>query len=161
MKPNEQIIEEFYSGFAAANSTTMNSCYHPEVVFTDPVFGTLQSQDVRDMWDMLIEKSNGNITIKFSNVVSNNTTGSVDWIANYVFSSTNRKVRNVVHAQFEFKDGLIYRHKDNFDLYHWSKQALGLKGLLLGWTPFFKRKIQQQALQSLRSFQRNKEKKIN
>lgn len=161
MKPNEQIIEEFYSGFAAANSSTMNSCYHPEVVFQDPVFGILQSDDVRDMWDMLIAKSGGNIAIKFSDVTAIANTGSVNWIADYLFSTTNRKVRNVVHAQFEFKDGLIYRHVDSFDLYTWSKQAMGLKGLLLGWTPFFKRKIQQTALQSLRSFQRKKEKKIN
>lgn len=161
MKPNEQIIEEFYSGFAAANSDTMNSCYHPEVVFQDPVFGVLQSQDVRDMWEMLIAKSAGNIAIKFSNVVSVGNTGTTNWNADYVFSSTNRKVHNVVQAQFEFKDGLIYRHVDSFDLYAWSKQAMGLKGLLLGWTPFFKRKIQQTALQSLRSFQRKKEKKIN
>ncbi|WP_432670740.1 nuclear transport factor 2 family protein [Flavobacterium sp. SM2513] len=161
MKPNEQILEEFYSGFAAANSDTMNSCYHPEVVFQDPVFGTLESKDVRDMWEMLIAKSNGKLIIKFSNVVSNGTTGSVDWVANYTFSTTNRHVRNVVHAQFEFKDGLIIRHTDTFDLYHWSKQALGIKGTLLGWTPFFKRKIQQTALQSLRAFQRKKEKELN
>ncbi len=161
MKPNEQIIEEFYSGFAVANSDTMNSCYHPEVVFEDPVFGILQSQDVKDMWEMLIKKSNGNIIIKFSNVVSIGNTGTTTWTAKYVFSSTNRKVTNVIHAQFEFKDGLIYRHKDIFDIYLWSKQALGLKGLLLGWLPSFKRKIQQQALQSLRSYQRNKEKRIN
>lgn len=161
MKPNEQIIEEFYSGFAAANSDTMNSCYHPEVVFQDPVFGVLQSQDVRDMWEMLIAKSGGNIAIKFSNVVSVGNTGTTNWTADYVFSSTNRKVHNVVQAQFEFKDGLIFRHVDSFDLYAWSKQAMGLKGTLLGWTPFFKRKIQQTALQNLRAFQRKKEKQIN
>lgn len=161
MKPNEQILEEFYSGFAAANSDTMNSCYHPEVVFQDPVFGTLESTDARDMWEMLIAKSQGSLSIKFSNVISNGKIGSVDWIANYTFSSTGRKVRNVIHAQFEFKDGLIYRHTDSFDLYHWSKQAFGIKGTLLGWTPFFKRKLQQTALQSLRAFQRKKEKEFN
>ncbi len=154
MKPNEQIIEEFYSGFAAANSETMNSCYHPEVVFEDPAFGVLQ--DVKDMWEMLIAKSKGKIIIQFSNMVAIGNTGSTTWTANYVFSSTNRKVTNVIHAQFEFKDGLIYRHKDSFDLYLWAKQAIGIKGLLFGWTPLFKRKIQQQALQSLRSYKKKK-----
>lgn len=161
MKAREQIIEEFYSGFAAANSTTMSSCYHPEVVFKDPVFGILEGDDARDMWEMLIEKSHGLLDIKFSNVISDGKTGSADWIANYKFSSTNRDVTNVIHAEFEFKDGLIFRHVDSFDLYTWSKQALGLKGLLFGWTPFFRRKIQQQALSSLRSFQRKKQKELN
>ena len=161
MKAREQIIEEFYSGFAAANSATMSSCYHPEVVFKDPVFGVLEGDDARDMWEMLIEKSHGLLDIKFSNVISDGKTGSADWTADYMFSSTNRHVRNVIHAEFEFKDGLIYRHVDTFDLYTWSKQALGLKGTLLGWTPYFRTKIQQQALQSLRSFQRKKQKELN
>lgn len=161
MKPNEQIIEEFYSGFAAANSTTMCSCYHPEVVFQDPIFGTLQSTDARDMWEMLMAKSQGQLSIKFSNVIGYGTTGAADWVADYLFSSTQRRVINFVHAEFEFKDGLIYRHIDAFDLYQWSKQALGLKGVLLGWTPFFKRKMQQEALQSLRAYQRKKEKGFN
>lgn len=156
---HEQIIEEFYSGFADANSITMNSCYHKEIVFEDPIFGVLESDDVRDMWEMLIEKSKGQLEIRFSNVKSPSNRGSADWKANYNFSSTNRPVRNAVHAEFEFKDGLIIKHKDSFDLYEWSKQALGFKGFFLGWTPFFKKKMQQQALQSLRSFQRNKEKK--
>ena len=50
---------------------------------------------------------------------------------------------------------------DTFNLYDWSKQAFGLKGVVLGWTPFFKNKVQQQALSSLRSFQRKKEKELN
>lgn len=161
MKPNEQIIEEFYSGFAAANSITMCSCYHDEVIFQDPIFGVLEGVDAKDMWEMLIEKSQGDLEIKFSNIISNQNNGSADWKANYLFSSTNLKVRNNVHSEFEFKDGLIYRHVDSFDLYDWAKQALGLKGLLFGWTPFFKRKIQQQALSSLRSFQRKKQKELN
>jgi hypothetical protein len=157
---HEQIIEEFYSGFANANSLTMNSCYHAEVIFQDPIFGVLDAADAKDMWEMLIEKSQGQLEIRFSNIKATSNKGSADWKANYVFSSTNRKVTNVIHAEFEFKDGLIFRHTDTFDLYEWAKQALGLKGFLLGWTPFFKKKIQQQALESLRSFQIKKEIKL-
>lgn len=160
MKAKEQIIEEFYSGFAAANSTTMCSCYHPEVAFEDPIFGILQGDDARDMWQMLIEKSHGLLDIKFSNVISDGENSSADWTADYMFSSTKKHVKNIVHAEFEFKDGLIFRHVDHFNMYSWSKQALGLKGLLLGWTPFFRKKIQQQALQSLRAYQRKKGKKV-
>jgi hypothetical protein len=151
-----QVIEDFYSGFAAGNSLTMRSCYHPEVLFQDPVFGKLEGTDAKDMWEMLTQKSQGNLKIRFSHLKATDSVGSADWKAYYTFSSTNRSVINAIHAEFEFKEGLIYRHKDSYDLYAWSKQALGLKGVLYGWTPFFKKKIQQQALQSLRSFQRNK-----
>ncbi|MDD3005255.1 nuclear transport factor 2 family protein [Flavobacterium sp.] len=156
MNQHEQIIEEFYSGFAASNAETMCSCYHPEIVFEDPVFGVLKGQDVKDMWEMLLKKSKGQLKITFANVHANGDKGFANWIAEYHFSSTQRLVVNKIHAEFEFKEGLIYRHKDSFDLYQWSKQAFGLKGVLLGWSMFFKNKIKKTALQSLRNYQSKK-----
>lgn len=153
MNPNQQIIEEFYSGFADQKPNTMVSCYHPEISFKDPVFGILKGKDVSDMWHMLIEKSKGDIEIVFSDVRATETTGSAKWIATYHFSKTNRKVVNVIFAEFEFKNGLIIEHTDHFNLWTWSRQALGLSGLLMGWTGFMQQKIRQQALQSLRSYQ--------
>lgn len=153
MNPNQQIIEEFYAGFASHNAETMASCYHPEVVFHDPAFGTLHGKDASDMWHMLIERSKGNLEIEFSDVTANQTSGSARWTATYVFSKTNRKVVNQIHATFAFRDGLIIRHTDHFDIWKWSQQAFGITGLLIGWTNFMKTKIRQQALQSLRAYQ--------
>lgn len=154
MNANQQIIEEFYAGFAAHNADTMESCYHRDVVFHDPAFGTLKGKDASDMWHMLIARSKGNLEIEFSDVKANETEGSAEWIATYIFSKTNRKVVNKIKASFAFKDGLIIRHSDHFDLWKWSAQALGFPGLLLGWTGFMQRKIRQQALQSLQAYQR-------
>lgn len=153
MNPNQQIIEEFYAGFASGHAETMVSCYHSDIVFHDPAFGTLRGKDVSDMWHMLIERSKGNLEIEFSNVQANEISGSAQWVATYLFSKTNRKVVNQVEASFEFKDGLIIRHTDHFDIWKWSTQALGFSGLLLGWTGFLQRKIRRQALQSLRAYQ--------
>jgi hypothetical protein len=47
------------------------------------------------------------------------------------------------------KDGRIVEHSDAFKLSKWAAQALGLKGVLLGWTGFMKKKIQQNARKSL------------
>lgn len=153
MNPNQQIIEEFYAGFASHNAETMVSCYHSEIQFHDPAFGTLKGKDVSDMWHMLIEKSKGNIEIEFSDVQADAISGSAKWTATYNFSKTNRKVVNKIHAEFKFKDGLIFRHSDDFDIWKWSSQALGITGLLFGWTGFLHKKINQQALQSLRNYQ--------
>lgn len=160
MLPREQIIEEFYSGFADGNSLTMCSCYHEDIVFQDPIFGILEGNDAKDMWEMLIEKSQGNLEINFADVISDGKRGSANWTAKYIFSSTNKSVVNKIHAEFEFFEGLIYRHLDTFDFYIWAKQAFGIKGVLLGWTSFFKKKVQQQALQSLRKYQLHKQKNL-
>ncbi|OYU81249.1 MAG: limonene-1,2-epoxide hydrolase [Flavobacterium sp. BFFFF1] len=153
MNPHEQLIEEFYAAFASNNPDTMSSCYHSEVIFQDPAFGVLKGKDVSDMWHMLIERSKGNLEIEFSDIHAERNFGSAKWIAKYTFSSTQRKVTNRISSQFEFKDGLILRHTDHFDIWKWSQQALGLKGLLLGWTGFLQKKVQQQAIHSLRKFQ--------
>ncbi|AWI26541.1 nuclear transport factor 2 family protein [Flavobacterium pallidum] len=156
MNPNQQLIEEFYAAFASHNPDTMASCYHPDVIFQDPVFGILKGKDVSDMWHMLIERSKGNLEIEFSQIIAEGHSGSAVWVAKYTFSSTNRNVVNVIHAQFEFRDGLIFRHTDHFKIWKWSQQALGFKGFLLGWTGFLQNKIQQQALHSLRKYQSGK-----
>ena len=156
MNPNAQLIEEFYAAFAAGNAKTMASCYHPDVVFEDPVFGLLKGQDVSDMWLMLLQRSKGNLKIEFSNVSAKGDSGTAQWVATYLFSKTNRQVTNKIGASFQFRDGLIYRHIDHFNVWKWCQQALGLSGLLLGWTGFMQRKIRQQALESLSRYQATK-----
>ena len=48
--------------------------------------------------------------------------------------------------------GKISRHIDQFDLHHWAGQALGLKGRLLGWTPFVQSAIRRNAARALEGF---------
>jgi SnoaL-like domain len=149
---NEDVIVKFYTAFANANVEKMCECYHPNVQFNDPAFGFLNGNEVFQMWRMLIERSNGNIKIDFSNINANEHLGSARWIATYRFSKTNRKVVNRIAAKFLFKDGLIIKHTDDFDIWKWSRQAFGIKGILLGWTGFMQNKIQQQARMSLKKY---------
>jgi hypothetical protein len=152
MNTNEQLIYKFYTAFANADAQTMSECYHAAIQFEDPAFGKLKGNQVRQMWKMLIEKSKGNIKIEFSDIKADEYSGFAKWTATYNFSKTNRKVVNVIQAEFKFQDGLIISHTDNFDIWKWAKQALGFKGLLLGWTGFMQKQIQKQALASLKSY---------
>lgn len=149
---NKQLIRNFYESFARNDAAGMIACYHDKIEFKDPAFGTLQGEDAKNMWRMLIENGKGNIKINFENVAADEEKGSADWTAEYVFSKTGKKVVNNVHAEFSFKDGKIIRHVDEFDLWKWSKQALGTTGLLLGWSPFLKNKIRQNAVSALRKY---------
>src|SRR5665213_2751249 len=102
---NAQLITNFYQAFANGDAEGMVSCYHNDIQFQDPAFGVLIGEDAKNMWRMLIGRNKGNIHITFSNVTANEKTGSANWVAEYVFSQTNRKVINVISAQFEFADG--------------------------------------------------------
>jgi hypothetical protein len=101
------------------------------------------------MWEMLL-KSSKDLKVEFNTV----TTNSAHWDAWYSFSRTGRQVHNIIDATFEFKDGLIYRHTDRFDFWRWSRQALGLSGTLLGWTPVIKNKVRSIARKNLDDYRR-------
>ena len=80
-------------------------------------------------------------------------TGRAHWDAHYRFSATGRLVLNRIDAAFSFNpDGLIVTHRDRFDFWAWSRQALGAPGWLLGWTPLLRNKVRQQAAANLRKF---------
>ena len=153
---HEALLRKFYEAFARADAEGMVRCYAPNVTFTDPAFGELHGDEAKAMWRMLIENSKGQLSLTFENVKADNTTGSANWVAHYTFSRTGRKVVNRIAARFEFQDGLIVRHTDHFDLWKWSRQALGLPGYLLGWTPFMKNKIQQRARRQLAKYRERK-----
>ena len=143
------IITEFYTAFASHDYKRMAACYHNEVEFNDPAFGTLKGDQAKAMWKMLIERSEGKLKVVFSNITDN----TAHWEAFYVFSKTGRNVHNKIDARFEFKDGKIYRHHDQFNLWKWSSQALGSSGLLLGYTSFFRNKLQTQTRKLLSDYQ--------
>ncbi len=129
----------------------MAACYAPDVTFSDPVFPALQGAAARGMWRMLCARGK-DLRIEFSAVQADERSGSAHWEAWYTFTSTGKPVHNVIDATFTFSSGLITSHVDRFDLYRWSRQALGLKGALLGWTPLVRNAIRGTAARSLESF---------
>ncbi|MEO7310921.1 MAG: nuclear transport factor 2 family protein [Chitinophagaceae bacterium] len=135
------IIEKFYQAFQQKDYATMQQCYHDEAVFTDEIFLKLNAAQVRAMWQMLII-SGKDMQLVYKDVTVTGDTGSANWIATYTFSLTKRKVVNDIQAVMQLKDGLIYCHRDHFNFYTWSSMAFGAKGALLGWLPFFRKKIQ-------------------
>jgi ketosteroid isomerase-like protein len=151
MPTSEEIIRKFYTAFNDRDYATMQSCYHDDATFSDPVFPNLNSKQVKAMWQMLLTSSK-DIQVTFSDVKTNDDAGSCRWDAYYTFSQTNRKVHNIIYAQFKFKDGLIFSHRDHFDFWRWSRMALGTPGLLLGWTPMLKTKVQKTAHAKLEKY---------
>lgn len=152
----KNLIDTFYTAFSNLDAITMAACYHDDIVFEDPAFGVLRGEHAKNMWHMLCRsQKDKDFNVTYSEVKSNTTEGSAKWEAKYTFSKTGRKVHNKINAQFEFKDGLIIKHTDTFNLHKWAKQALGFKGLLIGNTSFFKKKLQQQTEALLNKFESN------
>ena len=157
MHPNQTTIEKFYTAFAFLDADSMARCYAPQVEFRDEVFTLHGKVETTSMWRMLCEgvqaKGRADWKLDFSRIKADGDTGSAHWDAHYQFSATGNMVLNRIDARFRFNpDGLIVQHRDSFDFWRWSRQALGTPGLLLGWTPLLRNKVRAQADASLRKF---------
>lgn len=128
----------------------MLACYHPDVHFSDPAFGDLHGKRAMAMWHMLCERGK-DLQVTFRDVLAMQNSGQAHWEAVYTFS-TGRKVHNLIDASFEFKDGRIIRHADQFDLWRWTRMALGVPGLLAGWTPMLQKRVRETAVSGLNKF---------
>ena len=147
---NAALINRLYEAFARTDGEAMAACYAPNAHFSDPVFTDLNGPEVGAMWRMLCERAS-DLEIVHSAVEADGARGSAHWEADYTFR-TGRKVHNVIDAGFRFEDGLIADHIDSFDLWKWTRQALGPIGVVLGWSPPVQGKIRSEADAGLREF---------
>lgn len=151
MHPNTELVKTFYAAFQKRDADGMSACYHSDIVFSDPVFGTLREPEVTSMWQMLCARGVG-LKIEFGNIHADDDTGSAHWEAWYTFSKSKRRVHNIIEAKFVFQNGVISQHIDRFNLWKWSSMALGPLGTFLGWTPFVQAGIRKEARSGLDAF---------
>ena len=152
MHPHESLVRAFYAAFARRDAEAMARCYHPDVLFSDPVFPRLRGQDASDMWRMLLARAH-DLQVTLDEASGDEDGARARWTARYTFARTGRPVVNHVRAMFGFRDGLISRHYDHFSFPRWSRQALGPAGLLLGWFGPLKWKVRHDARRALERFQ--------
>ncbi|WP_144665860.1 nuclear transport factor 2 family protein [Dokdonia sp. Hel_I_53] len=149
---NKELLEKFYTSFAQGNFKGMTECYDENILFKDPVFGTLRGKRARAMWEMLLSRKSKDLEINYEIINSTTEQGNVRWTATYLYGKKKRKVINNVSSNFKFKNGKIVEHIDSFNLWKWTKQALGSIGYVLGWTPFLKKKMQDATNKKLDDF---------
>ena len=147
----DDVVARFYEAFARRDGEAMASCYSPDAHFSDPVFPDLRGEEPGAMWRMLTERGT-DLRVRLVSHTVNARSGSANWVADYTFTQTGRKVHNDVRAAFTLSDGLITHHRDEFSFSAWARQALGPTGLALGWTPLVRGKVRQQAAAGLRQF---------
>lgn len=151
--PNADLLTRFYDAFDRSDGATMSSVYAPDATFWDPVFLDLSDGEPGAMWRMLTGRSN-DLRVELLDHSAGDNQGSASCIARYTFAQTGRPVANRISSTFRFRDGLVVEQRDEFSFPRWARQALGPTGLLLGWTPMVRAKVQGTARGSLEAFRR-------
>jgi ketosteroid isomerase-like protein len=148
---NTDLITSFYEAFQRKDYEAMNACYGPSIVFSDPVFQHLEGEQVKAMWHMLCERGT-DLVVTFSDVTETDEGATAHWEASYTLAGSDRQINNVIDARFVIRDGLIYGHTDSFDLWAWTRMALGAPGTLLGWSGPIQNKVRDTAGRQLNRF---------
>ena len=97
---NNELLKKFYTSFSKGDSNGMVECYHKNIVFQDPVFGTLKGKRACQMWEMLLSNKKTDTKISFDIRRVSDERGKVNWVAEYVYGEKKRKVTNKVSAFF-------------------------------------------------------------
>lgn len=156
LRDNTNVVHAFYSAFIRRDYQSMQLAYREDATFSDNVFGTLNANETRAMWQMLIEKGT-DLKVNYGYV--KNREGNIvtcEWTAEYSFGKNRRPVVNRIKSYMEIEDGKIVKHRDRFDLHRWAKQAIGTSGFLFGWMLFFQQGISKKALASLHAYMKEK-----
>ncbi len=142
-------IDRLYAALSRRDGAAMADCYHAKATFSDPVFVDLRGAEIGAMWGMLCTRGD-DLAVTWSDVRSDGATGGARWEATYSFGPRRRGVHNRIEARFTFADGLILTQEDRFDLWRWSRMALGPVGTVLGWSPMIRNRVRAQAESGLR-----------
>jgi ketosteroid isomerase-like protein len=142
--PHAELIEHLYASFQRRDAAAMAACYAPDATFRDPIFD-VRGEDVALMWTMFCERGR-DLTLEWRDVRADDAGGAAHWEPRYTFSVTGRPVHNLIDSRFTFRDGRIVAQTDTFDLWRWSRMAIGPKAALLGWTPFVQKAIKAEAV---------------
>ena len=149
---NKVLIRQFYESFDRHDGDTRAASYAPSAGFADPVFGRLTAEEATAMWRMFTSRPDSDLRIELREHEADATTGTAHWIARYTFPPTGKPVVNDVRARFRFADGKVTEHVDAFPFWTWSRQAFGLLGLLIGWTPVLKAAVRRKGRADLAKF---------
>lgn len=148
--PSVPCIDRFFRSFQIKDYRAMAECYHDEAVFQDEVFD-LQGREIAGMWHMLCERGR-DLQVTYDILDTADQEVHAAWKATYTFSATGNKVHNHIQSEFIIVDGKIKTHRDRFDMWKWCSQALGWRGVLLGWSSVMKSKVRTRARVSLDGF---------
>jgi len=148
------LIQRFYEAFDQGNGAVMAGCYAPDARFEDPVFGRLTGKEAGAMWRMFTSRPGSDLRVELPEHEAGEASGTARWIARYTFGPTGRPVVNDIRARFRFADGQVIEHVDRFSFWGWSRQAFGVVGMLLGWTPILRLVLRRKVRADLAKFMR-------
>lgn len=116
------VVTRFYAAFEKGDTATLEKLYAPDVKFQDAIFSYENRDGTMNMWRKILADPTTKIRFTLDNVDGSQVTGH--WVADYKI--LGRPVHNEISTRMTVENGLITRHRDDFDWNKWAPQALPL-----------------------------------
>lgn len=130
----------------------MNEYYTDDILFSDPLSGLLQGQQVRDRLKMICRAvKDFHLTIIKTEVIDQEYV-TCQWRADYYSIRLRKQITFPIKTFMKIVDGQITEQSEGYNLTQWIGKAYGVKGRLFGWTNFMKRKVQKEYQRELERF---------
>lgn len=139
--------QRYWQALGEKDAEAMAACYADDARFRDPIFH-LTGQDIGKMWMGLFGGAD-DLEIETGALRQVEGAWRGQWVASYTFTKTGRQVHNVITTTMRVRKGKIVEQIDSFPFWKWSRMALGLPGLVLGWSPMMRRKVRKMAARRL------------
>lgn len=143
------VVDRFFEALRRADTRVVDSCYHSQISYSDPLFEDLRGALVPLRWRMLLTQVDG-FSLEHALVFADERKAQVQWTANYRLKG--REIRIPILSTLAIWDDLIVRQVDEYDFWQYCRQARGLGGFLLGGTEPFQNTVKRRARRELERF---------
>ena len=142
-------MDRFFEALRRADTNVIDSCYHPQISYSDPLFEDLRGARVALRWRMLLKQADS-FSLEHSLVFADERKAQVQWTANYRLKG--RAISIPMLSTLAIWDDLIVRQVDEYDFWQYCRQAQGVAGVLLGGLEPYQKTIKRRARRELERF---------
>lgn len=153
---NIEIIDLFFTAFGNLNDRDLNALYSDTIIYSDPLFGLLQGQQVKDKWEMVCKNMTEFRLTVIKKEEIDHEYATCEWKAEYISVDSGGPIVFSSKSFMRFAEGKIIEHSEGFSLTKWVAQVYGIKGRFFGWLNFMKRKAQAECQERLEQYSKSK-----
>jgi len=148
--PPAVLLLKFFKAVQTQDVKAIGECYHNDIEYYEPAYGKMTGPRALGYWSFFFSQVK-EMQCEYDGLKINGDKGTLHIEEWYTWSATGHAVHNLVDCEFDFKDGKIFRHIDNYNLNAWAFQSLGAK--YLGWT----KKTREQEVEKFEDFLKNQQ----
>ncbi len=143
-----QVTNRLFSAIHRHDSSTIVACYDSTGVFAAPLLGEVPAEHLERFWRRVFSTTRDHV-LTFRIVDVGLVNARVQGRVSYVLLASGRRVTCRFDSMLHVRDRLIRHHVDSFDAWGWAHMAYGTKGLMLGWSNTWQRRLSDDLRTSL------------